>query len=134
MKILFFIILSLFSFNAFAADSGMFAIFSSIENFFSSIYNFITVVIPQTIFDFFIYIKLWMAYHYALYLLDVIKHSHQFALSFIAELNLKDVIDTAIGNLPPDLRSAATEMRVFDSLTLLTEALITRFVYTIATR
>ena len=136
MKLLVLLVFWSLSFSAFSVEpsTGISGIFTSIENFFSYTYTFITDVIPTTISGFFLYIKLWLTYHYALHVLDVLKYSHQFALNFIAELNINDVINVAIGNLPPDLRSAATEMRVFDALTLLTEALITRFVFSLATR
>ena len=136
MKLLVLLVFWSLSFSAFSVEpsTGISGMFTSIENFFSYTYTFITDVIPTTISGFFLYIKLWLTYHYALHVLDVLKYSYQFALNFIAELNINDVINVAIGNLPPDLRSAATEMRVFDALTLLTEALITRFVFSLATR
>lgn len=132
-----FLVFWLLSFNAFSAETsgtGFSGMFAAIEQFFADIYYFITEVIPQKIFDFFIYIKLYFAYHYALYVYETLKYSHNFALTVLSDLNITDVINVALDNLPSDLRSAATEMRVFDALTLLTEALITRFVFTIAIR
>ncbi len=55
--------------------------------------------------------------------------AHEVALSFINMISINEVVNTAIANLPPDLRQAASDMRLFDALTLLIEAYITRLVY-----
>jgi hypothetical protein len=136
MRILILFLLVFLSFDVYAEENstGFFAIFGAIENFFIDIFIFITVVIPEKITEFIFWFKLFIAYMQFSLMLDTLRFSHDVALTLIDSLNINDVIDVAISKVPSDIRQAAIEMRFFEALNLIVEALITRFLYSIITR
>lgn len=135
MRVLIFLFFMFVSFSALADESaqGFFGFFGAVELFFNDIYIFITVVIPEKILAFVFWLKLYLAFNKFYFMLELLKFSHAIAIDFMAQLDITGVIDAAVSNLPPDLRKAAIDMRVFESLNLLIEALITRFVYSVVT-
>ena len=133
MRLLILLFCLFISFDSFADDSGMFGFFGSVEAFFTDIWFYITDVIPRKITEFIFWLKLYLAYSKFYMMLELLRFAHEVALSFIQQLNINEVINVAIDNLPQDLRKAAVDMRVFDALSLLIEALITRMVYTVVT-
>ena len=134
MRLLILLFLILISFSSMAADNqGFSGFFTAIGLFFNDIYEFITVIIPRKITEFIFWIKLYLLYYKFYSMLEVSRFSHDLALTFFHQLNISEVIEVATSNLPPDLQKAALDMRVFDSLNLLIEALITRFVYSVVT-
>lgn len=133
MRLLILLFCLFISFDSFADDSGMFGFFGSVEAFFDDIWLYITEVIPRMVMEFIFWLKLYLAYSKFYMMLEFLRFAHEVALSFIQQLNINEVINVAIDNLPQDLRKAAVDMRVFDSLSLLIEALITRMVYTVVT-
>ena len=134
MRLLILLFLILISFSSMAADNqGFSGFFTAIGLFFNDIYEFITVIIPRKITEFIFWIKLYLLYYKFYSMLEVLRFSHDLAITFFHQLNISEVIEVATSNLPPDLQKAALDMRVFDSLNLLIEALITRFVYSVVT-
>ena len=135
MRILLCLLFMSISFSALAGDSnaGFFGFFGAIEIFFYDVMEFITVVIPTKITEFIFWFKLYMAYLKFYFILEALRFSHELALTFVQQLNISEVINIAISNLPNDLQKAASDMRVFDALSLIVEALITRFVYSVVT-
>lgn len=135
MRLLALILLTFISFDSLAnaGDTGLFGFFGAVELFFNDIIYFFTDVIPRKITEFIFWVKLYIAYTKFYLMIETLRFSYEIALSFIEQMNINEVIDVAVSNLPPDLRKAAVEMRVFDALSLLIEALITRFVYSVVT-
>jgi len=133
MKVLVFIFFMFMSFSSFAADTGFFGFFGSVEAFFHDIWFFITDVIPRKITEFIFWIKLYLTYMKFYLFLETLRLAHEVALDFIQQMNISEVINVAISNLPNVLQKAAADMRIFDSLSLLVEALITRLVYSVVT-
>lgn len=130
MKLLIFVLLAFFSFDIFAApQTGVTGFFETATIFFMSIYEFFTVIIPTAIGDFFVWLTSYLLYLKFYLMYETLVFAHEVALSFIQMININEVVNTAISNLPPDLRQAASDMRFFDALSLLIEALITRLVY-----
>jgi hypothetical protein len=118
----------LVSFPTFAS-SGISGFFNDTLTFFQDIWIFITVTIPSGVTRFFV----WL-YTYAVYLKFKIQYeslsfAHSVAISFLDLIDLTSIVNSATSALSPDLKQVALDVRFFDSLTLLVEALITRLVY-----
>lgn len=130
MRILIFVVLAFFSFDLFAADqTGVTGFFDTATIFFMSIIEFFTVTVPNKISEFFVWLSSYLLYLKFKLMYSSLVFAHEVALSFIRMISINEVVNTAIANLPPDLRQAASDMRFFDALTLLIEAFITRLVY-----
>jgi hypothetical protein len=117
------------SFDTFASSTGMTGFFDSVVAFFSDILQFFTETIPNKINTFFVWLTSYLLYLKFYLMYSSLVFAHEVALSFMDMININEVVNTAIANLPPDLRQAAADMRFFDALSLLIEALITRLIY-----
>lgn len=129
MRFLFLVLLVFLPFESFASSSGVTGFFETITFYFHEFIEFITVIIPQAINDFFVWLTTYALYLKFSLMYGSLVFAHEVALSFINMISINEVVNTAIANLPPDLRQAASDMRLFDALTLLIEAYITRLVY-----
>lgn len=128
MRILLVLIILFVSFPSFAS-TGLSGFFDEIFTFFNDIWLFFTETIPDLLTRFFVWITTYLLYLKFSLILGSLEFSHSVALSFLDLIDISSVINTAISALPPDLKQVAVDVRFFDSLTLLLEALITRFVY-----
>jgi hypothetical protein len=128
IRFIFVLFVLLFSSSSFAGV-GITDFFGEVSAFFESIWYFITTTIPSVINSFFVWVYSYALYLYFSFLFAGIEFSHSVALTFLDMININEVVNTAAGALPSDMKQAAIDMRFFDALTLIVEAAITRFVY-----
>jgi hypothetical protein len=129
VKAIFVLVVFAFSSSAFAAGEGDLTFFSAVVDFFAQIWDFIFVTIPKLIDDFFIFLVAYSLYLKFVFIGAAVSFSHAVALEFLSMINISGVVNSAISSLPADLRQVALDIRFFDSLTVIIEAAITRFVY-----
>ncbi|WP_159821463.1 hypothetical protein [Colwellia sp. 20A7] len=127
MKI-FILLILLVSFPTFAS-TGISGFFNDSLTFFQDIWFFITDTIPETINSFFVWLYTYVVYLYFKIHFESLSFAHSVALSFLDMIDLTSIVNNATSALSPDLKQVAVDVRFFDSLTLLVEALITRLVY-----
>ena len=112
--------------------TGVTSFFEIVLGYFNSFYDFIFSDIPAAIDRFFVwllsyyvYLKLYSMYRFIVFYHDV-------ALSLIDTLDLTNVVNSSISALPSDIRQTLIDCRVFDALSLLIEAFITRIVFSMS--
>lgn len=127
MRILLFILLFV-SAPSFAS-TGIGGFFSEVLGFFEGVWLFFTETIPMVIGNFLVWVYSFVLYIQFNLMLDSLMFAHSVALSFLDLINISGVVNSAISALPSDLKQVAIDVRFFDSLTILVEALITRMVY-----
>ena len=129
MKKLIFVLFVFVPFFAFAetySDTGGF--FQMIGDFFNNIWDFFLVDIPELIKRALAYFIVWYskAKIYALY--ELMKFSWDVAEIIIEDLGIMSQIAAQMSLLPPDVRQAFVDMRLFDGINLLLNAYMTKFV------
>lgn len=129
MRLLIFVLLIFMSFDTFASSTGVTGFFDSVVSYLNEFLYFFTNTIPTTINTFFVWLTSYLLYLKFYLMYSSLVFAHEVALSFINLININDVVNASVSNLPPDLRQAAYEMRLFDALSLIVEAFITRLVY-----
>lgn len=129
MRLFVFVLLIFISFDSFAANTGITGFFDSVAFFFNEILYFFTMTIPEKLNNLLVWLTSYLLYLKFYLMYSSLVFAHEVAMSFIDMININEVVNTAITSLPADLRQAASDMRFFDALSLLIEALITRLVY-----
>ena len=135
MKILLFVVFALCSLSISAAGSGENSVdgtmgfFSFASSFFSDISNFLFVTIPESIDKAHIWVTSFLLKLKFFAMYESLKFSHEVALSFLNLIDISSFVNSAISALPQDMKQLASDLRFFESLTLVVEAWITRMVY-----
>lgn len=134
-RIYFIVILFLFPILSFAADGSSIGILQSINEFFS--------FCSQTVADFGTFlntslpnlferstawlIEMWVYLKFKLMLEGAIFAFHV-AQQIIQDLNLGTYLSNAVSMLPPKMKYVMTQWKLFDGITLILHAAMTRFV------
>lgn len=130
MRILLVVFLLIFPSVAFASGDGF---FGGVFTFFEDFWYFITVSIPSAVDNFFVYLATYALYLKFYFIKESLEFSHSVAVGFLDMVNIRDVVHNATGALPADLKQVASDIGFFEALTLVVEAMITRFVYQTST-
>jgi hypothetical protein len=129
MKKLIFILFMFLPCFAYAETyEGIGGFFQMIGDFFDNIWEFFFTDIPNLIQRALAYFIVWAtkAKIYAMY--EFMKFSWQVAEIIIQDLNIMSQITAQVSLLPPDVRQAFIDMRLFDGINLLLNAYMTKFV------
>lgn len=132
MKSLIVFIVFFVSFSAFANTEtvgGISGFFSQVMYYLHSIADFFLVDLPNTIQNFLVYVSAWLLKQKLEAILWSIEFSMSVASSFLDMLSFGEVVNSLVGRLPNDVKAVATQFAVFEALTMLIEAGITRYVY-----
>jgi len=135
IRLITFSIFMLFSFSVFASDTSISfsGFFEDVASFFNGIWFFLTVEIPTAITNFFVWLISWLIFLKYTMFLHAIEFASQIATSFLDLVELNSMINLAVADLPSDVRSVLVDVGFFEGLTILIEAVITRFVYNMIT-
>ncbi|NQZ24503.1 MAG: hypothetical protein HRT53_20960 [Colwellia sp.] len=132
MKTLILFIFLMFPFLVFASTeqvTGLMGMLNWISDFFSTIFYFFFVYLPSLIGEFFIWLAAYALKMKFYFLYNSLVFAHEVATTFLELIDMSTIINSAISALPQDFRQIASELRFFESLTLVIEAWITRLVY-----
>lgn len=129
MKILIVLVLVLFASPAFAAEVGIGGFFTAVVEFFNDIWLFFTDTVPSKIQQFFVWVVTYLVYLKFYFIKSSIEFSYAVAIGFLNMVNISVVVQSAVDALPLDLQQVTADIRFFDGLTLIIEALVTRFIY-----
>jgi hypothetical protein len=126
MKILLIVFLFIFPSAAFASGDGF---FGGVFTFFGDFWYFITVSIPSAVDSFFVYLATYALYLKFYFIKESLEFSHSVAVTFLDMVSIRDVVHRATTALPTDLRQISSDIGFFEALSLVVEAMVTRFVY-----
>lgn len=134
--------------NESGGDSGGLLDFSWLGNLLQSIadyfYSFVEWVkdlfhelrllfvnLPDFIERAFAYLIEWAVMLKVKFMLHSIEFAHSVAVHIIQSVNLDGLISSAMAKLPPDLRATFGALGIFKAITMMLEAVVTRFVLNI---
>ena len=109
--------------------NGITGFFEKSLMFMNSFSNFIFFDIPSKIVQFMAWLGTYIVWIKLLIIQSSLESSHDLAVKLIDSLNMTQVINSAVSNLPPDTRQILIGIRFFDGLQLVIEAYVTRFIY-----
>ncbi len=126
MKLTLILLLFLFPTFAFANDEGF---FFGVFSFFGDIWLFFTETIPEAIVRFFTWLGTYLIYLKYVMIKNSLIFANSVATNFLFLIDIDQIINEALSLLPSDLKQVAVDIKFFESITLVIEAAITRFVY-----
>ena len=129
IKFIVLIFITFCSFTVYASDQLGGGFWSDIGHYLFVVFDFITVVIPQTIENFFVYIfTLAIKIKLSLTFSGVV-FANDLATNLISDIGLNTLISNAVGALDGDLKSLLLDLGIFQGLAFLIEAGVTRLIY-----
>lgn len=109
--------------------SGITGFFSQVMSYLHSIADFFLVDLPAAIENFFVYIVAWLLKMKLEGILWSINFSMQIASKFLELVSFAEVVNTLLAGLPNDVRAIASQFAIFEALTMVIEAMLTKFIY-----
>ncbi|WP_440053035.1 DUF2523 family protein (plasmid) [Pseudoalteromonas sp. T1lg65] len=107
---------------------GYQGVFSFMNDFVSDIWDFLDTDLPNFITRFFAWFVEYATLLRLKIELETIKFSWQVSKNIIENFQIASRITSAANQLPADVRAALVDMRAFDALNVVIQALITRYV------
>lgn len=134
MKYLFLIVFIFFPFFVFAEStqqdvSGITGFFSQVMFYLNSIADFVLNDIPLAFINFKVYVFAWLLKFKYESMLWAINQSMSIATTFMGLISYTELLNTLVANLPNDVKAVAGSIGIFEGLSLIVEAYITRFIY-----
>lgn len=133
-NIIFFTFFSLFFFSSAAfADSvesveGITGFFAVVMSYLRSIADFFLVDLPNALDNLMVYLVAYLLKLKLEGILWSINFSMAVASTFLDMISYSAVVNAFLSSLPNDVKAIASQFAVFEALTMIIEALITRYV------
>lgn len=102
--------------------------FEWVANLGSDIWNLMTVDTPNMIHRMWAFIIEWYLLLQFYWLKELLEFSWLVAKAILQDLNVVSQIITLSNSLPPDLKQTLIDLRVFDAVALILDAIIARFI------
>lgn len=105
--------------------------FTTVEHTFRFVIDFITVDIPNFIDRFFAYLVEFIVLMKVTLLIYSAEAAFSVAKLILSDLGFIQLIEQFAGGIPPDIRNAAVQMKIFQAFNLIVEAYVARLVLSI---
>lgn len=99
-----------------------------IADSFKELWSYFFDDVPSMMERFFAWAIIWLVKAKIYLQLESMKFAWGVAKVIIADLNIMSQITAQMGALPPDVRQALVDMRLFDAINLVLQAYVTKFV------
>ncbi|PHR81624.1 MAG: hypothetical protein COA59_15590 [Colwellia sp.] len=129
LTLIIFLFLPFSTFAAVETVGGISGFFSQVMNYLHSIADFFLNDIPLAIVNFQVYVFAWLLKYKLESTLWAINQSMSIATTFLGLISYTELLNTLVSHLPNDVKAVAGSIGIFQALSIIIEAYITKFIY-----